>query len=72
MAVLSFQQNAWDGTGVVDCQHDDGAGVMDDVAAGANSVGLLDIVGGDRENRAAIDGAGGDDAFFLAVCGWAV
>ena len=40
---------------------------MDDVAPRPHAAGFLDVVGGHRENRAAIDGAGGDEAFFALL-----
>ena len=50
MAILVLQKNARFGGRVVDRQNDDGTGVPDDIAAGAKSARLFDLVGRDAEN----------------------
>ena len=65
VAVLSFEKDAGRGVGIVHGQHDDGAGVMDDVAASLDAAGLLNVVGGYGEDRAVINGAGGEETDFV-------
>lgn len=62
VTILALQKNARGRAGVVHGEDDDGAGVMNDVAAGAHSARLLDIVRADPEHRAAVDDAGGKGA----------
>ena len=64
MAILALQQDAGLGAAIVDRQDDDRSGVPHDVAAGADSAGLLDLVGGDPESRSAIDLAGREHTGF--------
>ena len=74
MAVLALQQDAGRGAGFIDGQDHHRAAVMNDIAAGADAAGFLHVVGGDPEDRAAIDGAGRNQLCFgirsLAGLGW--
>jgi predicted short-subunit dehydrogenase-like oxidoreductase (DUF2520 family) len=62
MAVLALEEHAWSLAGVVHHQHDHGTGVMDEVAANLYATGLLDLIGGDPEDWAAIDDLGRNQA----------
>jgi hypothetical protein len=69
VAVLSLEKDSRRGSRIVDGEHDDRAGVMDDVAASAHASGLLNVVGGDRERRAAVDGTRGDETDTAGLTG---
>ena len=55
MTVLAFQEDAGSRCGIVHCQHDHRAGVMDQIAADLYASGFLDVVGGDPEDWTAIN-----------------
>jgi hypothetical protein len=65
--ILALQKNEGSGSGIVHCQNDDGAGMVDDIAACSHAVRFFDVVGGHRENRATIYRARGDDTFFASL-----
>src|ERR1700687_4853852 len=67
MPVLPFQKNARGRRGVVHGQHDDGARVMDNIAARPHIAGFLDLIGGNPEDRPAIYGSGREDSFFASL-----
>jgi len=52
------------GVGIVDSQNNYRAGVMDDIATDTDASGLLNLVGGDPESRAAVHGAGRNQSSF--------
>jgi len=58
--ILTLQKHARSGPRIIDCQNDDGAAVMNNVAAGAHAAGFLNVVGGDPKNWTTIDGSGGN------------
>jgi len=60
VSILSLQQDVRLGARFVYRQHYDGAGVMNDVAAGADASGLLYVVRGHPEDRATINSARGN------------
>jgi hypothetical protein len=68
VAILAFEQNARRGAGLIagliDGENDDGSGMMNQIAADADASGFLYVVGGDRENRAAVDRAGREQTDF--------
>src|SRR5579864_962748 len=64
MAILSFQKNAGSRAGIVHREHDDRAGVLDDVPPRPHASGFLDVVGSDGEDRTAVYRLGGDEALF--------
>jgi len=55
MTVLTFQKNARNPSGIVDCQHYHGARVMDQIAANLHSTWFENVIGGDPKNWTAID-----------------
>lgn len=64
MAILALKQYMRDAAGIVDSQNNYRAGVMDDIATGADASGFLNLVGSDPESRAAIHGAGRNQSSF--------
>lgn len=58
MPILTLQQDTRRGARFVDSEHYDRAAVVNDVAAGADASGLLDVIGGHPEDGAVIHGAG--------------
>jgi hypothetical protein len=57
---LALEENARNLRGVVDRQHNDGTGVMNEIAAHLDAAGFDRVVGAHPKNRAAIYGARGD------------
>ena len=64
MALLALEKNARYLRGLVDGKHDDGARVMDEIAAYLDPAWFDEVIGGHPENRAAIYSARGDEAGF--------
>lgn len=70
VTVLAFEKDASRGAGVIDCQHDNRTGVMDDIAANRYAARFFDVVGAYPKHGAAIYRAGRDQAGFgLGVSG---
>ncbi len=82
VAVLAGEQHPWlflralflfpasEQRAVFDGHDDDRTRMADDVSAHDHTTGFLDLVGGDLENRAAIDDLGGEDAYRFAGGGF--
>jgi hypothetical protein len=67
VAILSLEEHARFAGPVLRGEHNDGASVADDVAESENAGGLFHSVGGDPENRAAVDKLAGEKAGSLSL-----
>lgn len=62
VAILALEQYAGRSGGIIDGQNDDGAGVVNEIAADFDTSRLLNMVGSDPEDGAAIDRTGRNQA----------